>query len=143
MRILLNKHWRYPISKEFSILGCPSWSARRIGVSLLLLEFSLFGARLLVLNWLKLLNFFIFHLGLLVFFQFLLFGTLLLFFVWVLAFMTLVMSYVAAVLRLSLPDKLLAFAVRAFNFLANTVVAGDLVTRFDSLAVHFAVGAHL
>lgn len=99
-------------------------------------------ARFLILNWFKLLAFFVDNLGL---FGLLLDRSGLLFFGRGLT-MSLAMSYVAVRLGFMLfllSGILLTFAVRTLDFLTYTVVALNLITRFDSLGVHLAISTHL
>lgn len=138
MRILLNKQW----VKVFSILRSPSWSILRSLVLIFLLLLHLFMSWLLIFNWYELLPLFLGRLRLdLLLLRWLLFGRGLL-----LPF-GLAMSCVAAVswrlVRFNVTGILLTFAILALGFSAYTVVALDVITRFDSLGVHLAVGAHL
>ena len=97
---------------------------------------------LLIFNWYELLPLFLGRLRLdLLLLRWLLFGRGLL-----LPF-GLAMSCVAAVswrlVRFNVTGILLTFAILALGFSAYTVVALDVITRFDSLGVHLAVSAHL
>jgi len=137
-RTLLNKHG----SKAFSVLCRPSWSVLGLRSFLCFFHLLLFlMARLLILNWLELLPFFMDNFMLI---SLLLDGGWLLFFGRGLLLLTsLAMSYVTVGMRFLLSDILLTFAVGTLDFLTFTVVALNLITRFDSLGVHLAVGTHL
>jgi hypothetical protein len=103
--------------------------------------FILLVARFLILNWFKVLPLFMDNRSL----SFLLLdgSRLLSFGRGLMLSLGLAMSSVAARGRFLLSHVLLTVAVGALDFLAFSVVACNLITRFDSLGVHLAVVAHL
>lgn len=143
MRNLLNKHG----SKVFSILCRPSRSVLGILRSLLLLFhlFPLLHAGFLILNWFELLLFFMDDLRIL--WLLLLAGSSLVFLRrGLMLSLGLVMSCVALVMRLLgflFSDILLTITVGTLDLFAFSIVAHNLITRFNSLGVHLTVGAHL